>query len=127
MEIEVRGDNEELRRKKEKGRQGKRVKERRSDHNRTSVLGNWPGRDCCRVSQSLHSISRTCSIRCWSSLYILPVKTSFTLRKNSKNWSCFVTFGTQLHCVWCAPVSIVLGVLKLVGGVGKGWSCLAWR
>ena len=47
------------------------------------------------------------------------VKTGSTLRKNSENWSYLTMFGTWLHCVWCALVSIVLGVLKLVGGLGK--------
>ena len=46
------------------------------------------------------------------------VKTGSTLRKNSENWSYLTMFGTWLHHMWC-DVSIVLGVLKLVGGSGK--------
>ena len=49
----------------------------------------------------------------------IPVKTSFTLRENSESCSYLVTFVTWLHYVWCALVSIVLGVLKLVGRLGK--------
>ena len=49
----------------------------------------------------------------------LSVKTSSTPRGNSKSQSYITMFGTWLHHVWCALVSIVLGVLKLVGGWGK--------
>lgn len=53
------------------------------------------------------------------------VKTSFTLRKNSENWSYLVMFRTCLYHMWCILVSIVLSVLKLVRGVRKGWRCSA--
>ena len=42
-----------------------------------------------------------------------------TLRGNSKSRSYLMMFGAWLHRVWCALVSIVLSVLKLVGGSGK--------
>ena len=62
---------------------------------------------------------------------IVPVKTGSTPRGNSESWSYLTTFRTWLHRVWCALASIVLGVLKLVGGsekVGGAWlSCKANR
>ena len=47
------------------------------------------------------------------------VKTSSTPRKNSENQSYLMMFGTWLHCVWCALVSIVLGVPTLARGSDK--------
>ena len=49
----------------------------------------------------------------------IVVKSGSTPRKNSENRSYLMMFGTWLHHVWCALVSIVLSVLKLVGGLGK--------
>ena len=55
------------------------------------------------------------------------VKTGSTPRKNTKSQSYLAMFGTWLHHVWCALVSIVLCVLKLVrasGKIGGAWlSC----
>ena len=57
------------------------------------------------------------------------VKTGSTPRGNSKSRSYLTMFRTWLYRVWCALVSIVLGVPKLVGGsdkVGGAWlSCKA--
>ena len=49
-------------------------------------------------------------------IFVPSVKTSFTLRESSENRSYLATFRTWLHHVWCTLVSIVLSVLKLVGG-----------
>ena len=50
---------------------------------------------------------------------------------NSESQSYLTTFGTWLHCVWCALASIVLGVPKLVRGLenvgGARLSCKAYR
>ena len=55
----------------------------------------------------------------YNSRAIATVKTGFTLRMNSKNWSYLVMFGTWLHHMWCALVSVVLGVSELIKGFGK--------
>ena len=56
------------------------------------------------------------------------VKTSSTPRGNSESQSDLMTFRTWLHCVWCALASIVLSVLKLVGGLEKVRGAqLSWK
>ena len=57
-------------------------------------------------SSLLHSIHNSCQDR-------------FNSEGNSESQSYLPTFGTWLHHVWCARVSIVLGVPKLVGESGK--------
>ena len=52
-------------------------------------------------------------------MIVTIVKTGSTLRGNFESQSYLTTFGTWLYHVWCALVSIVLGVPKVVGGLGK--------